>query len=202
MLLRKMIAESPIRVVLVRTVTASLVLAATALQANSGWFHKKKAPLSVQEHPYVGEGTWQWVREPEQEKRVMSGIYNRYCLRCHGVDGRGVYDVPDIPNFVDTVWQDSRNDAYIAQVLDLGRGACMPSFRGTLAQEEYWAMARYLRSFDPRNQMTRVGNGQPELRSGSPVKPVNLPPATVRDVPAVQVQTPPAPLSNSPSPFR
>ena len=117
-----------------------------------GLFHKhvQTAACAPRPAPVVGEGNWMWVREPEQERRVMASIFNRYCIRCHGADARGVYDVPDIPNFVDTCWQDTRADDYIAQVLDLGRGACMPSFRGTLNYEEYWAMARYLRTFDPR----------------------------------------------------
>src|SRR5262245_24117420 len=32
------------------------------------------------------EGTWYWLRSPEQEKRVIISEYNRYCIRCHGVD--------------------------------------------------------------------------------------------------------------------
>src|SRR5947209_5225028 len=34
-------------------------------------------------------GTWYWLRSPEQEKRVVISHFNRYCVRCHGVDGRG-----------------------------------------------------------------------------------------------------------------
>src|SRR6516162_3712210 len=32
-------------------------------------------------------GTWYWLRSPEQEKTVVMGLFNRYCIRCHGVDG-------------------------------------------------------------------------------------------------------------------
>src|SRR5262249_11031851 len=42
-------------------------------------------------------GSWYWLRSPEQEKRVVLGLYNRFCIRCHGVDGRGVWDIPDVP---------------------------------------------------------------------------------------------------------
>src|SRR5262249_25943860 len=34
------------------------------------------------------EGAWYWMRSPEQEQRVIASLYNRYCIRCHGVDGR------------------------------------------------------------------------------------------------------------------
>ena len=39
------------------------------------------------------------------------GLYNRYCIRCHGVDGRGVWDIPDVPDFTNVRWQESRSDA-------------------------------------------------------------------------------------------
>ena len=35
-------------------------------------------------------GYWYWMRSPEQERRVVMGLYNRYCVRCHGIDGRGI----------------------------------------------------------------------------------------------------------------
>jgi hypothetical protein len=44
-------------------------------------------------------GTWYWLRSPTEEKRAVMGLYNRYCIRCHGVDGRGVWDIPDVPDF-------------------------------------------------------------------------------------------------------
>ena len=58
---------------------------------------------------------------PEEEKRVVMGLYNRYCIRCHGVDGRGVWDIPGVPNFTDTVWQSSRSDAQIVRIIVEGR---------------------------------------------------------------------------------
>ncbi len=48
-------------------------------------------------------GTWYWLRSPDQEKRVVAGLYNRYCIRCHGVDGRGVWDIPDVPDFTNAL---------------------------------------------------------------------------------------------------
>ena len=44
-----------------------------------------------------GDGSWYWVRSPDQERRVVSSLFNRYCIRCHGVDGRGVWDIPECP---------------------------------------------------------------------------------------------------------
>jgi hypothetical protein len=105
-------------------------------------------------------GTWYWLRTPEEEKVVVTGLYNRYCIRCHGVDGRGVWDMPHIPDFTNVRWQQSRTDQQIAYIILNGRGAVMPPFRGTLALEEAFAMARYLRTFVPGTEVS-----PPDLRN-------------------------------------
>jgi hypothetical protein len=108
-----------------------------------------------------GFGTWYWLRSPEEERRAVAGIFTRYCVRCHGIDGRGAWDIPGIPNFTNSVWQSSRTDGQIARIIVEGRGAVMPPFRGTLSLEEAWAMARYLRTFDPAAQTPRPELGKP-----------------------------------------
>jgi Cytochrome C oxidase, cbb3-type, subunit III len=100
-------------------------------------------------------GTWYWLRSPEEEKRVVMGLFNRYCIRCHGVDGRGVWDIPDVPDFTDGRFQSSRSDGQLARTILEGRGAVMPPFRGTVSLEESWAMARYLRTFVPGSETPR-----------------------------------------------
>jgi mono/diheme cytochrome c family protein len=114
----------------------------------------------VEEGAWAGE--WHWVRSPDQERRVVAGLYNRYCLRCHGVDGRGVWDMPDVPNFADARWQMSRTDGQLARLIIEGRGAVMPAFRGTLTVEQAWAMARYLRTFVPGAEVPRPDFDEPE----------------------------------------
>src|ERR1700680_4638075 len=91
--------------------------------------------------------------------------FNRYCIRCHGVDGRGVWDIPDVPDFTNARWQACRSDGQLARAILEGRGAVMPPFRGTLTLEDAWAMARYLRTFVPGTEASRAdrapaqGNG-------------------------------------------
>ena len=87
--------------------------------------------------------------------------YNRYCIRCHGVDGRGVWDIPDVPDFTDPRWQASRSDAQIVNILMEGRGAVMPTFRGTLTLEESWAMAPL-----PPHLRPRLRDRPPRSRPG------------------------------------
>jgi len=107
-------------------------------------------------------GTMYWLRSPEEEKRVVTSLYNRYCIRCHGVDGRGIWDIPDVPDFTNTRWQASRSDAQLARLTLEGRGAVMPAFRGTLTLEEAWAMARYIRTLVPETGASRPDLGKPE----------------------------------------
>jgi hypothetical protein len=102
-----------------------------------------------------GAGTWYWMRSPEEEKRVSASHFTRYCIRCHGVDGTGAWDIPDVPNFTNEAWQDWHSDAELAQSILRGRGAVMPHFRGTLSLDEVWAMARYVRTFRKSAQALR-----------------------------------------------
>jgi mono/diheme cytochrome c family protein len=106
-------------------------------------------------------GTWYWLRSPEEEKRVVAALFNRYCIRCHGVDGRGVWDIPGVPNFTTPAWQSSRSDVQIVRIVLEGRGAVMPPFRGALNLEEAWGIARYIRTFVPGTEVSRPDVNQP-----------------------------------------
>lgn len=106
-------------------------------------------------------GTWYWLRSPEEEKQVVAALFNRYCIRCHGVDGRGVWDIPGVPDFTNPHWQASRSDSQRARIILEGRGAVMPPFRGALTLEEACALGRYLRTFVPGTEVSRPDLGQP-----------------------------------------
>jgi hypothetical protein len=124
-------------------------------------------------------GSWYWMRSPEQEKRVVMALFNRYCIRCHGVDGRGVWDIPDVPNFANPRWQSCRSDGELARAILEGRGSVMPPWRGTLSLEEAWAIARYVRTFVPGTEMSRPDYGPsppPQVPAIPPAPPVKTPP--------------------------
>jgi hypothetical protein len=110
-------------------------------------------------------GSWLWLHSPEQERVAVAGLFNRYCIRCHAVDGRGVWDIPGVPDFTNPRWQLSRSDDQIARIIIEGRGAVMPTFRGTLTLEEAWAMARYLRTFVPGTETARPDVGPTDKKS-------------------------------------
>jgi mono/diheme cytochrome c family protein len=131
-------------------------------------------------------GYWLWMRSPEQEKVVVMSLFNRYCIRCHGVDGRGVWDIPGIPDFTDVRWQSCRTDDQIVRIIIEGRGAVMPPFRGALSLDEAWGLAHYLRTFVPGTEVSR-----PDLGSGG---------ARTATTPASTTPASPAPTSPVPSP--
>jgi Cytochrome C oxidase, cbb3-type, subunit III len=158
-------------------ITGTLALACLAIvgailarpvHAGFPWFkkghHTAPCPLPVSG---IGEGEWYWMRSPEQEQQVVMGLYARYCIRCHGVDGRGVWDIPGIPDFTNPKWHASRPDPALARSIIEGRGAVMPTFRGTLTLEEAWAMARYLRTFVPGTEVSRPDLGRTNDSAGS-----------------------------------
>jgi len=169
--------SAPVLAGLVATVLTILFLAATGSPTQGDdhpWgsiFHKHFG----HEHVPPGQietlngGAWYWMRSPEQEKTVVMNLYNRYCIRCHGVDGRGVWDIPGIPDFTDVRWQNYRTDAEIVRIIIEGRGAVMPQFRGALALDEAWGLAHYLRSFVPGTEMSKpVVRNPPGQASASP----------------------------------
>jgi hypothetical protein len=153
-------------------VTTALVLPSSHVLADQPVCYQQSYCGFGDEPPGVEVGgTWYWMRSPEQEKRVVMALFNRYCIRCHGVDGRGVWDIPDVPNFANPRWQASRSDGQLARAILEGRGAVMPPWRGTLSLEEAWAIARYVRTFVPGSETSRPDFGAPET-SGPSLKPV------------------------------
>jgi hypothetical protein len=111
-----------------------------------GWHHSKDCVVEPTNSEWE-VGSWYWVRSPEEEGRRVASLYNRYCIRCHSCDGRGIWDIPDVPDFACANWQASRSDAQLTRLILEGRGAVMPAFRGTLSLEESAALARYIRRF-------------------------------------------------------
>ena len=149
---------------------------APSRQAQADWPWRWKRHHPACGHPGCGPdrcmvmvgwaGEWYWLRNPDQEQRVVMSLYNRYCIRCHGIDGRGVWDIPDVPDFTDPRWQASRPDHQIVNIIMAGRGAVMPMFRGTLSLDEAWAMAHYLRTFVPGTEISRPDVGRAATPSG------------------------------------
>jgi hypothetical protein len=182
------------------TVLLVAVMASPTVGGNHPWgtlFHKHFGHQHVPpgQIETLNGGAWYWMRSPEQEKTVVMSLYNRYCIRCHGVDGRGVWDIPGIPDFTDIRWQNYRTDAEIVRIIIEGRGAVMPQFRGALALDEAWGLAHYLRSFVPGTEMSK-----PELRNPPGQAPANARSASLGGQQATSTRTPTAATNASPTP--
>jgi hypothetical protein len=162
-------ARSRTGLLTILSVLAVLVTLATA-SSRAGWFdswfggHAHDDRGCGIDYRWVGEpgGTWYWLRSPEEERKAIIGLYNRYCIRCHGVDGQGIWDIPGIPDFTNPRFHACRSDGQLVRAILEGRGAVMPPFRGTLTLEEGWAMARYLRTFLPGGEKSRPDSGPAE----------------------------------------
>jgi hypothetical protein len=147
------------------------------------WFYQTFAGCGEEPPTCEPGGAWYWMRSPEQEKRVVIALFNRYCIRCHGVDGRGVWDIPDVPNFTNPRFQACRTDGELARAILEGRGSVMPPWRGALSLEEAWAIARYIRTFVPGTEVPRPdynpppAPGGPSIPPGGPSVPAPPPPA-------------------------
>jgi hypothetical protein len=170
-----------------------------------GWFfhkHFHHGEIPPGQIATMNGGYWLWMRSPEQEKVVVMSLYNRYCIRCHGVDGRGVCDIPGIPDFTDVRWQSSRTDGEIVRITIDGRGAVMPPFRGALSLDEAWGIAHYLRTFVPGTEVPKPDFGPSSSSrapaAGASMTPTNPAPAAPNTAPATSR---PAPDREAQSPF-
>lgn len=112
---------------------------------------------------------WLWDRSPDLEHVVVASLYNRYCIRCHGVDGRGTWNMPRLPDFTNPHWQATRSNAMIERAIIQGRWGCMPAFREVISCQEAAALALYLRTFVPGTEVyppvfpaTKESNKPPE----------------------------------------
>jgi hypothetical protein len=116
------------------------------------WFHH----YAEDGVPPVGVGEqWLWVRSPDLEQVAVASLYNRYCIRCHGVDGRGTWNMPNLPDFTNPHWQSTRTNAMIERAIIQGRWGCMPAFREVISCQEAAALAHYLRTFVPGTEVSR-----------------------------------------------
>ena len=132
---------------------------------------------------------------------MVMNLFNRYCIRCHGVDGRGVWDIPGIPDFTDVRWQNYRSDAEIVRIIIEGRGAVMPQFRGALALDEAWGLAHYLRALFPARKSRNPCCETLPARRFPRQRPRAAPAGTPAQTRVSSVRIPPPSTMSGSSPF-
>ncbi len=79
-------------------------------------------------------------------------LFNRACLGCHGVQGKGdgprARTMSSIPDFTTEAFQQTRSDKKIRKTIQRGRGK-MPSFAKRYGEHEHDALVKVVRSFAP-----------------------------------------------------
>ncbi len=97
---------------------------------------------------------WLWDRSPDLEQVVVASLFNRYCMRCHASDGRGTWNMPNLPDFTNPHWQATRTNAMIEARSFRGAGdACRRSAKSSHARKpRHW---RYIRTFVPGTELSR-----------------------------------------------
>jgi len=101
------------------------------------------APTSHAEDPPNGTG----------DATSGAGLYKRYCRGCHGVDGQGdgLVFMPHVNNLTKKGYIDQLPDQYLRHVIlnggeSVGKSAYMPSFAGTLSDQQIADVIAHVRS--------------------------------------------------------
>jgi len=79
-------------------------------------------------------------------------LFRRFCISCHGQDGRGEAmrsRIPGMPDFTSLLWHRKRSDAEITCSVLEGKGTAMPAFRGRIADAQVREVVAYVRSIAP-----------------------------------------------------
>lgn len=105
---------------------------------------------------------------PQNEETLNAGreAFGHYCIACHGKDGQntGVPFAggmsPPIPSLTSTAVQ-AYSDGQLKWIIDNGISPSgMPASKGTLSDDEIWAMVYYIRHLPPAGSV-----GEPEMYS-------------------------------------
>lgn len=87
--------------------------------------------------------------DPTGPEREISGeqLYNQYCARCHGPDGRGVPSQPAARDRLsDPRIMGMMSDEHIRGVILAGKPPNMPAFQGEFTDAALMVLVAYVRS--------------------------------------------------------
>jgi mono/diheme cytochrome c family protein len=98
-------------------------------------------------------------------------VYQKSCMECHDVDGRGEAGretLPSIPDFTNARWHSSRSDAELSRSILEGKGKSMPRMKAKLGSVDVKQMVAFVRAFQGGKQIV---DDEPEPPS-APERPV------------------------------
>jgi mono/diheme cytochrome c family protein len=92
------------------------------------------------------------VKGNSNNARRATQLYRRYCVSCHGTDGRAQTSrgkFSHARNFTDAQWQDEVTDERIFNSIMNGRSVRgnMPSFTNKVKSEEAESLVKFVRGF-------------------------------------------------------
>ncbi|MCW5962399.1 MAG: di-heme enzyme [Bryobacterales bacterium] len=121
---------------------------------------------------------------PQDAHHAQAGQapYQRYCLYCHGEDGRArtplAGKLPQRPTDLANFLMDSMRDGEIYWVITHGIDTAMPGFAQQLSDTERWQLVQYVRLLRQRQAVidrSRLGDYQWNLPPGFPLPNVPTP---------------------------
>jgi mono/diheme cytochrome c family protein len=110
----------------------------------------------------AGASTYFSSQDAESDDAAASAakkLYSRKCQNCHGMDGSGAAgrkDAPEIPDFRNRSWQNSRSDAQLRVSIREGKGDQMPPFGTKLEDNQCRALVAFIRKFAPVRQPSQA----------------------------------------------
>ena len=92
------------------------------------------------------------VKANSSDPRPAPQLYRRYCVSCHGSDGRAQNSKGKFSHardFTDAKWQDEVTDERIFNSITNGRSVRgnMPAFSNKMNQQEVESLVNFVRSF-------------------------------------------------------
>jgi mono/diheme cytochrome c family protein len=102
---------------------------------------------------YSGDPRVAAMEEKEPKRPVAHGIYTKFCLACHGTDGKAKEmkeKMPTIPDFTDRKWQDGVSNVQLIVSILEGKGTLMPPYQAALNEDQVRDLVGYVRDFAPR----------------------------------------------------
>lgn len=81
-------------------------------------------------------------------ERVIDGeqLYNQYCARCHGLDGRGVPEQAQARDLSDIRVMENLSDEQIKRAIQMGRPPTMPAFGDQFTEASLLVLVAYVRT--------------------------------------------------------
>ena len=90
---------------------------------------------------------------PKGDRDRGEKLYSRYCRGCHGEEGKGdgLVFMPHVNNLTRKGYIDQLPDSYLLLAITkggpgIGKSNYMPSWEGTLSNEQMWDIIAYVRS--------------------------------------------------------